>query len=449
MTRPGVSAAVAAERLRESLWLIPGVMVVGAIVLASFLASGRGAAPDISGIRLLLPVDVDGARAVLQVAAGSVITVTSVVFSLTVVALQITAGNYSPRVLRTFLRDFGTQIVLGTFLATFAFSYVVLQNLRPSNQGSGSGWSPEAAFVGVPFFVWGSLVALVFFIHHLTQAIRVDLIVHEVLDDLLETIEKTHGSHSVALGQPDVRDTIPSHAQIVTSSASGFVQGFGVEGLPEVLRKVDSEAVVRPTVGDHVLEGVTLAWVWSRRDGDGLVPDEALEAVRNALHIGRERSLKQDVAFGIRQLVDIAVRALSPGVNDPNTAVMVIEHLSVAYRKLLTCGWGPASFDDEAGDRRITVPYPTLEEYLHITTQQIGHYGHRDLMVMLRLLRTLAELKQLCGAEHHDVFDRQIQWVLHDAELGLEMEANLETVRAAARVAVEGTQDFKHYTAAG
>lgn len=206
MGKPRLKAAAAAERLRESLWFVPGVMVLGALALASALSDTKSAVPDIPGLNLLLPSSVDGARAVLQVVAGSVITVTSVVFSLTVVALQITAGNYSPRVLRTFLRDFGTQVVLGTFLATFALTYVVLQNVRPMPEG---GWGPQPAFLAIAVFVAGSLAALVFFIHHVTQAIRVDLIITEVLDDLLHTIRSTHGDRDAPLTEPHVRDLVP------------------------------------------------------------------------------------------------------------------------------------------------------------------------------------------------------------------------------------------------
>ncbi|HWC14256.1 MAG TPA: DUF2254 domain-containing protein [Actinomycetota bacterium] len=443
-----IRAAVAAERVRESLWFVPGVMVVAAAALASVLATRRAPAPSLPVIDLLLPTDADGARAVLQVVAASVITVTSVVFSLTVVALQITAGNYSPRVLRTFLRDFGTQIVLGTFLATFAFTYLVLQNVRQLEGGNGARWAPESAFVAIPFFVGGSLVALVFFIHHVTQAIRVDLIVTEVLDDLLTTIEKTHGSPSELVLEGHVRELVPAHAVPVAAGSSGFIQGFGLDRLGEVLCDADAEAAIRPTVGDHVLEGAVLGWVWGRQHEDG-VSDPTLDTMRDALQIGRERSLQQDVAFGIRQLVDIAVRALSPGVNDPNTAVTVIEHMAIAYAKLLDCGSGPVCWSDESGVRRVSVPYPTFEEYLHIMTQQIGHYGNADLMVLLRLLRTLGELKELAAPEHHEGIDRQVQWIVSEAETGLEIEAKVDSVRLAARDVLEGTRDFRHYTAAG
>ena len=446
-TKDKLNVAATLERLRESLWLIPGIMVIGAATLAIVLTRHTGPAPSLPPLDYLLPSDIEGARAVLQVVAATVVTVTSVVFSLTVIALQITAGNYSPRILRTFLKDLGTQLVLGTFLATFAFTYLVLQNVQTLPVGVGPPWGPESAFLVVPILVAASLMALVFFIDHVTRSIRVDLMTQEVLKDLLVAIDKTHG------GLPDrsdmdIRELVSEEATPVTSSSSGFVQAIGAADLIDLLQQTNAEVIFRPTVGDHVLEGATVAWVWSVGE-EAVIPHEVKQKVLEAVQVGAQRSLKQDVAFGIRQLVDIAVRSLSSGVNDPNTAVTIILHLAVAYRKLLECGTGPTVFADEAGRRRAAVPNPSFDEYLYITTQQISHYGKADLMIILRLLRTLGELRGLCGDLHRDVLVRHIAWVLREAELGLAAEGDRETARMAAKDAVDGSSEFRHYTAAG
>lgn len=440
----------AAERIRESLWFIPGLMVGGTVLLASFLVSISGPAPDFPLAKLLLPVTADAAATLLQVVAASVITVTSVVFSLTVVALQITAGNYSPRALRTFLRDLGTQLVLGTFLATFAYSYLVLQNVAPLPQGQGASWGPQSAFVAIPLFVLASLVALVFFIHHVTQAIRVDLILLEVTKETLESIDSAHPETGEEMARDAPRDLVPEHALEVRSGTSGFVQSFALEELAEFLRERDLLAAFRPAVGDHLLEGGVLAWVWKEDSSDPVQQeDEVSSAIQDAVHAGRERSMNQDVAYGIRQLVDIAVRALSPGVNDPNSAVAAILHLSETYRTLLERRLGPIVVNDSGGSARVMVPYPSLEEYLFIMCQQVGHYGREDSMVILRLLRELAELKSLAPNHHHDAIDNSIEIVLHEAEQGIDISHNLDVIRAAAEDARDQGFRFRHYTAAG
>lgn len=450
MAKPRLRAATAVERLRESLWLIPGLMVGGAGTLASLLVRSTAPAPEVPLQELLIPSSAQAALPVLQVVGASVITVTSVVFSLTVVALQITAGNYSPRALRTFLRDLGTQLVLGTFLATFAYSYIVLQNVTTLSRDAAAAWAPQVAFMVVPAFVLASLVALVFFIHHVTQAIRVDLILKEVTEEALGSIETVHPEEGNRSVTQHPRDLVPDNAVHVTSATTGFVQSFGLTELLQMLAEHDLVVAFRPTVGDHILEGATMAWVWER-DADSVadVTSDVEQEVRDAVQIGRERSMDQDVAYGIRQLVDIAVRALSPGVNDPNTAVATVLHLTVVYRRLLARQLGPVVVTDDRDEARILVPYPSLSEYLTIMVQQVGHYARADLMVVLRLLRQLGELKSLTEKEDHPALDRAIDEIMEEAERGLDVATNLDLAREAARDAKEQTFCFRHYTAAG
>ncbi len=447
MAKARLKIVAASERLRESLWLIPGLMVGAAAALATLLVRSTGPAPDIPLQELMLPATAESAFPVMQVVAGSVITVTSVVFSLTVIALQITAGNYSPRALRTFLRDLGTQIVLGTFLSTFAYSYIVLQNIESLSGGS-ARWAPQVAFLAVPAFVVASLIALVFFIHHVTQAIRVDLILKEVLDETLDTIDTVHPDQAQDHATHGKKPSVPKHATEVRSTDSGFVQSFGLTELLQEAASADVIAVFSPTVGDHVLEGSTLAWVW-REGARDAVDDEIISAVLDAVQIGRERSIDQDVAYGMRQLVDIAVRAMSPGVNDPNTAIAAILHLAVVYRRLLTRDLGPISAADARGTIRITVPYPSLAEYLTIMVQQVGYYGRGDVMVVIRLLRELGKLKALAAPQDHEALDAAIDHVLREAEAGLDVETKLDLVRSAASDAKKQTSTFRHYTAGG
>lgn len=449
MAKPRLKLAATAERLRESLWLIPGGMVAAAVVLGSLLVGSTARAPAVPFRHVLLPATAEAAVPVLQVVSGSVITVTSVVFSLTVVALQITAGNYSPRALRTFLRDFGTQLVLGTFLATFAYSYVVLQNVRPTGSRGSAEWAPQVAFLAVPVFVLASLAALVFFIHHVTQAVRVELILREVLAENLGSVDTAHPAEGDEEAGEHPRDVVPDDAVEVESHATGFVESFDLGDLVATLERHDLVAAFRPSVGDHVVQRGTLAWVW-RADGSraDAGPDLAA-AVRDAVQIGRERSMDQDVAYGIRQLVDVAVRALSPGVSDPNTAVAAVLHLTVVYRKLLERRLGPVEAEGRDGTTRVVVPYPSFAEYLGIMVQQVGHYGRADVMVVLRLLRELAELKSLAPPCRRAALDDAIDAVVLEAEQGIDVARNLELVRDVARDAKEQTFRFRDYTAAG
>lgn len=448
MEKARLSVSALLDRLRGSLWFIPGAMVLGSLALGAGLAASSTPAPDIPGLDLLLPVTVEGARSVLQVVAGSVMTVASVVFSLTVVALQITAGNYSPRVLRTFLRNIGTQVVLGTFLATFTFSYIVLQNVSPTPGQPAPSWGPETAFLVVPVFVLGSLAALVFFIHHVTQAIRVEFILKEVLKETLNAIEKVHHPEDRAAdGHFDFGREVPPGAATVTAPGSGYIQAYGTKDLVEVLRKEGLVAAFAPSVGDHLLEGTVLAWVWTEEsNAPEAVP---VQAVHDALKLGPERTMQQDVAFGIRQLVDVAVRALSPGVNDPNTAVATIAHLGVAYGRLAGREIGAWEECDAGNVCRIFVPRPTFGEYLHIACQQIAHYGNKDLMILLRLLQMLGDLKSVATESNQMPIDLAIARVVDEGQVGLELESDRTALRTASDRSFDGMTRPAHHTAAG
>lgn len=449
MDKAKLRIAAFGQRVRQSLWFVPGIMVLGGMLSASLLTGSTRPAPRLPGIDLLLPSTLDGARNVLQVVAGSVITATSVVFSLTVIALQMTAGNYSPRVLRTFLRDPGTQIVLGVFLSSFVYTYIVLQNLRPVKEAS-LGWAPQGAFWLVPVFVLATLAAFVYFIHHVTQAIRVDTILKDVLDETRDTIRRVYGSGPERRLEAPLDSLVPEGAIAVTAPVSGFLQAVATDQLVKALAEERAKAILRPVVGDHVLEDTVLGWIWCDDDRiEEQAQDRLAEHLRGAVQLGPERTMQQDVAFGIRQLVDVAVRALSPGVNDPNTAVATIGHVSVIYGDLVRRPLGHLVLQDDEGHDRVIVPSPSFEEYVHIACQQISHHGKKDAMIVLRLLRMYADLHAIAPDARKKVIEQRTQRVVADAEDGLVLEEDLEAARQAAGAAAQGKTIPAHFTRAG
>jgi uncharacterized membrane protein len=438
------------EAVRGSLWAVPAAMVVAAILVAAALVPLEPSLSNDGLFGIFIPASADGARATVQIVAGSVVTVTSVVFSLTVVALQISASNYSPRVLRSFLRDRGTQSVLGIFLATFAYSFVVLHNIR-STGSSGATWAPQVALALLPVFAFASLGALVFFIHHVTQSIRVETILRDVLKETLETTRSVYGEqagHSYVC--KPLHELLPHDRVEVRGRRSGFIQTIDAEALLPLLEERDIHAALAPVVGDHLVAGTTLGWVW-RRAGDGsrLVDDDLTEAFDNSVYFGTERTMQQDVAFGLRQLVDVAVRALSPGVNDPNTAVAVISHLGVVYGELAQQHLGHGVFSDEDGVERLMIPGLNLDEYLYIAVQQISHYARSDVMVLTRLLRMLADVKHLASSHNAPHVDPHIHRVAEEGHRSLALEGEVEALDLARRDALQGRWTMEHATRRG
>lgn len=301
-------------------------------------------------IPFLISSGVDGARAVLSAIAGSMITFTGLVFSITIVTLQLTSGQFSPRVLRTFLQDRFNQLTLGVFVATFVYAMVVLRSVRGGDQGE--TFVPHLG-VNVAFLlVLASVVIFLFYIHHIAQSIRVATIIASIGADTRALIERRHslelGEHDTAQ-HPAVDGQVgPSH--IVTAGRPGVVVVVDDTMLVRLAERSGSVVQVLRAIGEFVPAGAPLFRVYGRHPA----PDEQLCA---GITLGEERTLDQDVGFGLRQLIDIADRALSPGVNDPTTAIQVIDQLHDLLRRLAVRPLPPLR--RTASDGRVTVLVPT------------------------------------------------------------------------------------------
>lgn len=424
-----------AEHLRGSLWFLPSLAVVIAVVLAEV---ARRISPAAGSSAL---VDVDGARSLLATIAGSVITVTGLVFSLMVVSLQLASQQFSPRLLRTFLRDRGTQVVLSVFLATFAYSLTVLRSVR----GAPEPFVPTIAVAGTFVFALGSVIALVYFIHHATVEIRVDTMMRDVARETFDTIAYIYPNpQSSAAAEPF--PPTPPDAALVPAAESGFLQDVSLAALAAAARTEDVLVRVHVPVGEFVVAGTPLVWVW-RPDG-AHVSDDACDriaaAVARALQTGHERTIQGDVAFGIRQLVDIAVKALSPAINDPTTAVHAIDRLAAMLCVLAGRRLEPRIASDEDGRVRAVVPSRSFDEFIDLACGQIRRYGASEPAITISLLRLLT----LVGGCSDDSAERasvmaQADLVMGAAERETKQLEDLRGVRSARDAvsrALEGDQ---------
>jgi uncharacterized membrane protein len=414
--------------LRGSLWLMPTVFVMVALVGGTFIAllepaEGTALEPFVFG------GTADGARDLLTALAGAMITVTGLTFSLTVVALQMAAGQYSPRVLRNFLTDRGNQAVLSTLVATFAYCIAVLRVIR-EEEASGDELMPRLA---VTLGVVLSLVALgmlVYFLHHLTRQLRVDTILRDIATDTLEAAGQAFPEPlDDGLPAPPLPEPTPNAVR-VRALRSGHLQQVELRGLTSSAAERDVVVRLRPAVGHHVTKGTTLAWVWPR-DGAAFDGDEDEKGLNRLVHdrvqLGQERTLQQDVAFGLRQLVDIGAKALSTGMNDPTTAVQAVGLLSVVLSDLAGRQLGSTIDLDEEGRPRTVLPRPTFRDFLHLMCDQIRRYGGDEPTVVLALLGALADIaEQVEGTERAAVVEEE---VLRTVEIARRALDDTEMVR--------------------
>ena len=432
--------AAAREYLRESLWLLPSVAVLVALVGGAALTRVQIDADTLISA-LVFGGGADGARAVLQVVAGSVITVTSVTFSLTVVALTTAASLYSPRVLRTFLRDRGNQYVLSTFLATFAYCLVVLRTVR-TGAGTSGVFVPRAALTVALILALASVAALVYFIHHLTRSLRVGTILGEIQQETLTVITRMQGrSSETASRDTESNQPLPAQARPVPARRSGYVHTISHRSALQFATDRDFVIWYRRTVGEQVTAGTVIAWAW-RPDGQPLDDsDEIARVVNDAVRLSRDRTVEEDVAFGIRQLVDIAIRALSPSLNDPTTAVDALGRLSVLLCALARNDLGAQVHTDADDVTRIGIPHPTFAQYLNLACTQIANYAAADIAAVLGLFKLLGEVAEVTTdpVRKAAVAD-QIDTALRRAEDQLPVDSDREAARNAAQDARQALQ---------
>ena len=299
-----------------ALWVLPAVSVVLFLAIGAIL-SRVAVEADSPLWPLAFQGTAEDARGILVVVSATMITVTGLVFALTIVALQIAAGQYSPRLLRNFMRDRGTQVVLSVFVGAFAYSTAGLHTVGVQ-RSSGEAFVPRLAVSGSLVLGLASVGVLIYFIHHLAHSIQIDTIMSTVQREARWTIRDLYPDQSGYLEPEERCPDPPALAVVVPAGRSGYIQAVQPEFLIRAARNHDLVVRLARQVGDHVVQGTPLAWTW-RRTPDQPAADPALlqAAMGDAVSIGFERTMVQDVAFGLRRLVDIGNKALSPAVNGP------------------------------------------------------------------------------------------------------------------------------------
>jgi uncharacterized membrane protein len=370
----------AREYARGSLWVIPTGCVIGALLLG-LLLSQVNVGPTSP---LAFQGTADDARALLSGISGTMVTVIAVVLGLAVVALQLSSTQYSPRLLRNYVRDRPNQVVLGVLVGTFAYSAGGLFTVGVSG-GQRRDEFPRFAVSVAIALLFVSLALLVYFAHHLAHSIQVDSIMRVVEQSTLPVICADLFTVEEEPPAP------PPGAVAITVRQSGYVQAVNVRRLLVAATRLRATLRLRVHVGEHVVSGTVLAWAWS--DGPDHTPPSAhvlAASLERAVRIGFERTLEQDLGLGFRQLADPACKALSPAVNDPYTAVQAIDHLTVLFGALAARPVGDYVARDADGTIRLIVPGRRFAEILGITIGLIRRYAAAEPNVVQALLRLLA-----------------------------------------------------------
>jgi uncharacterized membrane protein len=433
------------EALREymagSLWVLPGFAALLALITGATM-SQIDIGPDSPLAPLAFQGTADDARALLMAVTGTVITVIALVLGLTVVALQLSSTQFSPRLLRNFLRDRGNQVVLSVFVATFVYSAAGLYTVGVE-QGARVEEYPRLAVTGSLVLLFASLALVVYFADHLAHSIQIDYITRRVERKTLITV------HHHLPGAEEDAPAPPEWATPFVSRRSGYVQTVHPEEILPVAAREGVSVRLKQRPGEHVVSGTTLAWIWRPTPDDPAPDPEGFRSVIDqAVNIGFERTLQQDAALGIRQLVDASCKALSPAINDPYTAVQSIDHVSVIFCALATRPLGANIVRDTNGSA-VMVPGRRFGDYLSVMCGLIRRYGAREPTVMVAMLRLLENIVAVAPhkPDRLSAVEAEASLILADAERGATQPADLVQVREAYAV-LQKSLALAHATAA-
>ncbi|HWH07833.1 MAG TPA: DUF2254 domain-containing protein [Candidatus Thermoplasmatota archaeon] len=371
------------ERLRASMWFLPALLVVGSVALSSLtLRLDERYGERLADAWFLFTGGPQGAAAVLTAIASSMIGVTGVIFSITVVALSLASQQFGPRLLRGFIRDRSNQVVLGVFIGTFTFSLLALRAVdSPQEQNP----VPEITVNVAIGLALACLGLLIYFVHHVATTIQADTIVAQVSRDLHATIDELYPERLGSEPPPEPPGLPPAfdaEAVAVRAGRTGYVQAIDPESLFARVQRHDVvlRLAVRP--GDFVVEGDVVAWAWR----EGGTDEAAGRAVEEAILVGRQRTGEQDVEFLLAQLVEVAVRALSPGINDPFTASRCVDRIAAALCHLAQRRIPSPVRVDDAGRARVVARVMTWESAVDMAFDQVRQHAARNVAVSIRIL---------------------------------------------------------------
>ena len=401
--------------VRASFWFVPGLMVVGAILLAAAALAVDGSISAADLPPWVYAGGADGARALLSTVAGSMVTVAGVGFSITIVALVLASTQFGPRLLTLFMRDLTSQVTLGTFTGTFTYCILVLRTVRGADEGQ--AWVPQLAITIAIGMTLLSVAALVYFVHHVAVSIQAPKLVATVARDLERAIDALYPGALGEGGPIPAEEEIPTLAsdEVVLARVSGYVQVVDDVALLAVASRLDLcvRLITRP--GLFVVRGNPVMVVRPSSRVDAAVQRELMAA----LIVGDMRTHEDDIEYSVRQLVEVALRALSPAINDPFTAMAAIDWLGAALARLARAEFPSRYRYDPAGRLRVVADVSTFGGITHTIFSRIRHYGGTSPVVLNRLLEAVAAF-----APHvQDRDDRRL--VRDETEAVLRMGRNL------------------------
>lgn len=387
-------------RLWAPFWAVPAALALLALGLGVALPEADRWLRE--NVLWVFPGGPDAARDVLTTIASAMISTTGVVFSITMVVLQLASSQFTPRVLGGFLASRVVQATFGVFIGTFVFSLTVLRSVLDQTD-TDPGFVPRVSVSFAVVLALACVALLLAFIRHITEMIQVSRVILRVGNETMALVERVFpGVEEHAQSGPRWSPGVgtPRH-DVVLDDRHGQVDEIDLHGLVRLAEQAEGVFVLDTPLGSFRTRGQRVGVLW-----DGKFDDEFARGVNAALELTNQRSMRQDITFGLRQLVDIGERALSPGVNDPTTAVQVIDELHRILREVVQRQ--PPSPYLTTGDGTVRVVAPTLSatDVVRLAIEELAHYGANSIQIPRRLEGMLADLASCALPQYRDSINR-------------------------------------------
>lgn len=376
-------------QLRSSLWFLPTLIVLGSAAFAVvFIEIDSSFSFELSNrFPRLFGAGAEGSRGMLSSIASSMITVAGVTFSITIVALSQAANQYSSRILRNFMRDRANQAVLGVFLGIFTYCLLVLRAIRGADEGD---FVPSLSVFGGLVLALVAIGFLIYFIHHVASSLQASNVIAAAANETVGTIERLF-PESLHEKEEDPEDIAAEHTTLkdkrritIAAPKTGYIQSHDLEAFVHLACAHQLVLRMHAGVGDFAVFDSPIVTVYT----DGPLDEELVENVQDAYSINALRTIEQDPRFGIRQIVDIALKALSPGVNDTTTALICIDYLTAINVRLANKRIArPLVYQD--GQLRVVAKGPTFEMFVEESFDEIRADAAGKTKVILHLINSI------------------------------------------------------------
>lgn len=369
-------------RARKEIWFVPSLYALASILLTAIVISIDTVFAD--SVQNNLPkiffTNVDLSTTILSSIATAILTMTTISFSTIMVVLTTYSSQFSPRTLQDFMTEKTTLRVLGVFVGSFIYtvlSLLFMKDWLDEQRVLASGVGVILAVICVGYFV--------FFIHHVARSIQVSKLIERLMKEGLATVKKKkllYKAEKILFEKMDIPSSTQDKVEL-TPKATGYVQVIDAEGLAAKAKENGFHIVFNKRIGDFVTERSVIAIVYFTKE-----KPEDLD-LTSFIEVGEERTPLQDGEFALQKLAEVALRAISPGINDPNTANNCIRYMSRLLMEFGEVDSNAITYLDEDKEKRVTIPQRTFEEILYTGFYQIRIYGERDISVVLTILECL------------------------------------------------------------